>query len=187
MYIDPYHPFYPSRKLDLTGDARYHSRTRKPVKYYILDFGLSRKYEASSLPALEAPIFGGDKSVPEFQVSLEPCDPFPTDVYYLGNLIRRSLTEGWAFAHPVFGLDFIKPLIADMVQDDPSKRPTMEQVAERFDESCAGLSSWTLRSRVARKYDPAIAIPFVFLAHWGRRIMSISRRRPAIPSLSDAV
>jgi hypothetical protein len=31
---------------------------------------------------------GGDKTAPEHQNGDTPCNPFPTDVYYLGNLVR---------------------------------------------------------------------------------------------------
>jgi len=43
------------------------------------------------------------------------------------------------------------PLITDMVQDDPTKRPTMEEVLTRFSEIRGKLGTWKLRSRIARK------------------------------------
>ena len=42
-------------------------------------------------------------------------------------------------------------LVQDMVQPDPSNRPTIDQVAERFEEIRAHLSWWKLRSRVVKK------------------------------------
>ena len=44
----------------------------------------------------------------------------------------------------------MKPLIADMTQEDPQKRPTVQEVVSRFAEIRRGLSIWKLRSRVAR-------------------------------------
>lgn len=35
-----------------------------------------------------------------------------------------------------------------MVQDDPSKRPTIDEVVRRFDEMVKSLSWWKLRSRL---------------------------------------
>lgn len=35
-----------------------------------------------------------------------------------------------------------------MVQDDPSKRPTIDEVVERYDAIRRSLSWWTLRSRI---------------------------------------
>ncbi|KAF8134308.1 hypothetical protein EV363DRAFT_1131233, partial [Boletus edulis] len=45
------------------------------------------------------------------------------------------------------GLGFMKPLVADMIQSDPSKRPAMDEVIARFDNICRSLSRWKLRSR----------------------------------------
>ncbi|KAL0957552.1 hypothetical protein HGRIS_001339 [Hohenbuehelia grisea] len=135
LCIDEYPPFYATRKLNMTSDAQHSTRTPTPVKYYIAEFGLSRKYDASDSYPLETPILGGDKTVPEFQKSLEPRDSLPTDVNYIGNLICHNFTEGHEFASRALILDFIKPLIVDMVQDDPSKRPTT------LDESSSALNS----------------------------------------------
>jgi hypothetical protein len=93
LYPNGYHPQSINRTCDRTGPARHYTRTQRPPKYYLIDFGISRKYDSSSGPPLEAPILGGDKTVPEFQKSTEPCDPFPTDVYYVGNLIRTDFLE----------------------------------------------------------------------------------------------
>lgn len=89
LYPVPYHPFAILMKRDYSGWAKHLTRTQRPVKYYLIDFGISRRYDPKDGPPFEDPIYGGDKSVPEFARSLDPCDPFPTDVYYLGNMIRR--------------------------------------------------------------------------------------------------
>jgi hypothetical protein len=73
------------------------------------------------------------------------CDPFPTDVYYLGNLdsgglcleVRSSTSprKMRVLTHPIQkykGFVFMEPLIVDMVQDDPSRRPVMDEVTARF-------------------------------------------------------
>ncbi|KAJ6496883.1 hypothetical protein DFH09DRAFT_1103512 [Mycena vulgaris] len=56
-----------------------------------------------------------------------------------------------------------------MVQDDPAKRLTIDEVVARFDEIRAGLSSWKLRSRVVKKSDFRFNIPRI-LSHWFRRV-----------------
>ena len=91
LYPQMYHPGLKHRSHDFKGNARHGSRTRHPVKYYLIDFGLSRKYDADNLSPRERPIWGGDKTVPEFQTSDDPMDPYPTDVYYAGNLVREHL------------------------------------------------------------------------------------------------
>ena len=88
MYPHGFHPIQMERSRDRKGLAKHYDRTRRPPKYYFIDFGISRRYNPDDGPPLEEPIRGGDKSVPEFQKSDAPCDPFPTDVYYLGNVIR---------------------------------------------------------------------------------------------------
>jgi hypothetical protein len=72
-------------------------------------------------------------------------------------------------------------LVTDMVQDDPSKRPTMDEVIVRFDEIVRGLSSWKLRSSVIGATDSSIAVFFRSIPHWRRRLQYISQRIPPIP------
>ena len=96
MYPESFHPVEQDSKPDFTGNAKHHSRTRCPPKYYFTDYGISRRYNPADGPPLEDPIWGGDKSVPEFHKSNNACDPFPTDVYYLGNMIRSDyLLVSW--------------------------------------------------------------------------------------------
>ena len=94
ILLDPWHPCSPTRCRDWkNGFIRYTTRTERPPKYYFIDFGISRRYDPKDGPPLEDPIWGGDKTVPEFQLSDDACNPFPTDVYYLGNLIRTEFQE----------------------------------------------------------------------------------------------
>jgi hypothetical protein len=92
MYPDGFHPVKQNKNRDYKGRARNYTRTRRPPKYYFVDFGISRRYDPANVRPLEGPIIGGDKTVPEFQgdKAYEDSDPFPTDVYYIGNLIRRD-------------------------------------------------------------------------------------------------
>ncbi|KAL4244498.1 hypothetical protein ABKN59_011162 [Abortiporus biennis] len=46
------------------------------------------------------------------------------------------------------GLEFMSPLIADMTQDDPEKRPDIHQVVQRFTTILQQLHWRTLRSRL---------------------------------------
>ena len=94
--------FHFSAKYKTRDFKRYihpYTRTARPVKYYWTDFGLSRRYSPDDTDPLEVPIFGGDRSVPEFQRDpYAPRNPFRTDVYFVGNLIREDfLPVGKAF------------------------------------------------------------------------------------------
>lgn len=90
-----YHPVRLWMSRDFKGTAKYYTRTARPTRYYLIDFGLSRKYNPEDGEPEEIPIKGGDKTVPEFQGrgEFKPCNPFPTDIYYIGNLIRGDFLE----------------------------------------------------------------------------------------------
>jgi hypothetical protein len=93
LYPESFHPWKQSYNRDYTAKAKHHTRTQFPPKYYLIDFGISRHYGADELNILEGPIIGGDKTVPEFQKSNAPQDPFPTDVYYVGNMMKEECLE----------------------------------------------------------------------------------------------
>jgi hypothetical protein len=93
LYLQPPHPADHTRRRDWRGRAKHSTRTRRPVKYFLIDFGLSRRYNPEDRPVLEPPGWGGDRTVPEFLNSEGPCDPFPVDVYCLGNVIRQHFIE----------------------------------------------------------------------------------------------
>jgi serine/threonine protein kinase len=128
MYPESFHPAKIDRSRDFLRRATCYTRTRRPTKYLLIDFGLSRRYDPANGPTLDKPYRGGDKSAPEHQDMTKRCNPFPTDVYYLGNLIREY------FMQKYIGFEFMEPLVTDMVQNDPTKRPTMDEVVTRFSE-----------------------------------------------------
>lgn len=74
-------------------------------------------------------------------------------------------------------------LVADMVQEDPSKRPTATEVVERFDKIRMSLSSWKLRSRVVKNDDLWPLGVYRSIAHWFRRIGFITTRTSPVPVL----
>jgi hypothetical protein len=94
MFIDPWHPSDQYMSEDLKRAARHRTRTQSPPRYYYIDFGISRKYNASDTNPLEIPIYGGDKEVPEFKEDYsKPWNPFPTDVWYLGHAIQETFLD----------------------------------------------------------------------------------------------
>lgn len=92
MYPRSFHPVEQSRTRDFKSRARFYTRTQRPPRYLWIDFGHSRIFKPEDDPPLQMPAHGGDKTAPEFQGEKYsiPCNPFPTDIYYLGNLIN-----GW--------------------------------------------------------------------------------------------
>jgi len=97
MYPESFHPANNQRTRDFRRKAKWYSRTRRPTRYLLIDFGLSHQYDPANGPPLEKPLRGGDKSAPEHQDMSTPCNPFPTDVYYLGNLVREYYMQVYAF------------------------------------------------------------------------------------------
>ncbi|KAJ7267690.1 kinase-like domain-containing protein [Mycena haematopus] len=192
LYPKGFHPERQNLTPDTKSTASHYTRTRLPVKYYFIDFGLSRQYDPANSSPLEPIILGGDKSPPEHSKDPEECDPFPTDVYFVGNLIRRHFLDVKLSAHGKRGFEFMRPLVNDMVQDDPTKRPTIDEVVARFAEIQKGLSSWKLRSRVLGKREYPY-LPQRVVGHWYRRIRSIILRVPVLqfllinPSFTNSV
>ena len=192
LFPQLYHFICDEENRELTGPAKHYTRTTCPTKYYYIDFGLSRKYDPSAGPPLEPPIWGADRTVPEFHKSQDPCDPFPTDIYYLGNVIRTSFLQVRSRILPSCvphmrdsqeyeGLDFMRPLVDDMVQDEPANRPTIDQVVSRFDILMGSLSTWRLRARLPQRNEHWLVRTFRGLAHVFRTIYWILTRRPALP------
>ena len=98
MYPQGFHPAKMDQSRDFKGRAKRYTRTQRPPRYYLIDFGLSRHY--SSRDALDLPLRGGDKSAPEHR-NMDQCNPFYTDIYYLGNLVRQEFIQvRWAM--PVY-------------------------------------------------------------------------------------
>jgi hypothetical protein len=83
MYPDLYHPVWTERRRDFAGRATHYSRTQRPPKYYLIDFGLSRRYEGDISAVVEPVIVGGERTAPEHAKDrgATPCNPFQTDVY----------------------------------------------------------------------------------------------------------
>jgi len=183
LYLDFPHPIEQTLKRDLSATAKYTSRTIKPVRYYFIDFGFSKQYNHDHSP-LEEPPWGGDHSVPEFAAD-KPCNPFPVDVYCLGNVIRTRFMKSDKSSFSLKDLEFMKALVDDMVQEDPQKRPTIDEVVRRFHEIQGRLSMWKLRSRLAKENEPIISGVFRSFAHWTRQVGIIVKRVPPIPRVGS--
>jgi hypothetical protein len=79
-----------NQSQDLRGGTERHTWTQRLPRYYLIDCGLARHY--ASRDDLDEPLRGGNSAAPE-HVSENHCNPFHTDVYYLGNLIHLSFIE----------------------------------------------------------------------------------------------
>lgn len=76
----------------------------------------------------------------------------------------------------------MQTLIDDMVQIDPSERPTMDEVVERFEEIRKSLTMSKLRSRIIDKEETMLdSVPRAVL-HWTQQLIFFARRLPPILS-----
>ncbi|KAF7312509.1 Protein kinase domain-containing protein [Mycena indigotica] len=142
------HPVYTFRDPTNRHSAYYITRTECWPRYFLLDFGLSRRYDPSHGPPFEPVIRGGDQSPPEHRKLPLFCNPFPTDIYFLGNVLKENfLFSRWVNGKRVrmSSLRFLEPLTIEMTQQDPALRPTIGEVIERFDKLCTPLTEWHLR------------------------------------------
>nr|VWP00762.1 Pheromone processing endoprotease KexB (EC [Ganoderma boninense] len=174
MFPNMFHPRRPSRSLDYQFSPKHSTRTACPVRYFFIDFGLSRRYKSEGGPPRERPIRGGDKSVPEFETwNGELLDPFPTDIYYLGNV--------WLVTKHYRGMEFLAPLVKDMVHPDPSQRPTIDDVVRRFDELLKHRRFWTLRSRSLPLDEETVVGWYRNTRHLFRTVCYVVTRKSAVP------
>ncbi|KAH9839152.1 uncharacterized protein C8Q71DRAFT_846812 [Rhodofomes roseus] len=173
-----WHPLVPSFTRDFSGLSSHCSRrAERAPRYFYIDFGLSRKYNPADGPPQELPVFGGDRTVPEFQDDGYdvPADPFRTDIYYLGNLMRTTFLKAYR------GLEIMEQLVADMVQSDPQKRRTITEVETRFIELSRKLSWWKLRARLVYKDKTAFERAMLSMVHFFRTAKLVAKRRSPIP------
>lgn len=87
MFPDGFHPDKVLLRPDLGGKARYFTRTQRPPKYYLIDFGMSRRYNADGV------CICGDSSPTETQQTDEPRNPYWKDICDTASLVRREFIE----------------------------------------------------------------------------------------------
>ncbi|KAI0038461.1 hypothetical protein FA95DRAFT_1613374 [Auriscalpium vulgare] len=181
MYPNSFHPIKMNRTKDFHWIAKSYTRTQRPPRYYLIDFGLSRYYDPANGVPMDDAIRGGDKSAPEFRDYFNGVvhNPFPTDIYYIGNLLRTD------FIQKYYGFEWLEPLAADMCHEEPSMRPPIGVVASRFAEVSGALTSWKLRSRLVGRKDSFILGPFRWIRHVYRTTGYILTRTPAVPMPRD--
>lgn len=75
----------------------------------------------------------------------------------------------------------MKPLVDDMTQADPTKRPTIDQVITRFDVLRRSLGSWKLRSRAVQKNEDIFLRGVRAAKHLKQRIYYMVHRIPPVP------
>ncbi|KAI0823384.1 kinase-like domain-containing protein [Trametes gibbosa] len=176
VYSDTPHPMFRSKNYEFTGKVKLRTRTECPVKYYYTDFGISCQISAETKRPREPPVLGGDRSVPEHQKLDEPRDPYRTDMYCLGNVIRMQFIQRYS------SFDFLAPLVNEMVRDDPAERPDITSVCDHFDAMLDSTPPRRLRSRLVPRGENIIAGFFRACRHAVRTAAYCIGRKAALPT-----
>jgi len=189
MYPKGFHPVRIDRSRDFKGKPPQYNRTRRPPRYYLIYSSLTRQYNTRN--ALDEPLRSGDKSAPEHWQLGRRCNPFRTDIYYLGNLVRERFMEVILLglvrfaAHGTFqtynGFEFMEDLVKFMTHEVPMARPRIEDVVKRFSRIRESLSAAKLRSPITSRWDPTIITAFRCTSQAIRTFRYIISQKPAIP------
>ncbi|KIJ28276.1 hypothetical protein M422DRAFT_270420 [Sphaerobolus stellatus SS14] len=180
MFPNEFHPVDFLQRREGDGhNAQYYSRTAHSTKYYLINFGLSRHYDlAKGAPfKLKVPIIGADHTTPESQGdgARTRSNPYSTDVYYLGNWVKKD------FMSVYINFDFMFDLVKDMTREDPSERPKMDEVMIRLDTILRSLGPIKLRSRLLRIESSTIVRIFKVISHTFREVGYTARFILVVP------
>ena len=188
MFPNGFHPVKIDKNRNFKGKAIAYTRTQRLPRYILIDFGLSRQYQSREIT--DNPLRGGDKSAPEHQ-SRRPSNPFHTDIYYIGNLVRENFTmvcdsiissrRNPHLSQKYRGFRFMEDLISAMTREHPADRPHIEDVIERFNEIRGSLSKIKLRSALMPKEAPIIICAALETWQYVRTIRYILSQKAAIP------
>ncbi|TFK22810.1 hypothetical protein FA15DRAFT_757735 [Coprinopsis marcescibilis] len=88
--------------------------------HFIIDFGFSKQFTIDEMPPSELPLHTTDSMLPELENMGKPGNPFPSDVYYVGNMWK---------------MDFITGFPEDIFRKDD--RLTIQEAVEKFDNITA--------------------------------------------------
>ena len=75
----------------------------------------------------------------------------------------------------------MEPLVDDMVQDEPSKRPSIQEVVRRFDELRKSLRFFKLRSRLVPVREDGLDRFYRVPRHFVRTVKYVFSGREAVP------
>ncbi|TDL14170.1 hypothetical protein BD410DRAFT_817220 [Rickenella mellea] len=116
-----------------------------PVRYYLTDFGISTRFKNPGKPRRVVGIDCQDQDVPELSTDI-PYDPFPVDIFTLGNLYQKRILNRYENA------DFLRPLILAMTHSNPEGRPTAIGVLIEF-RHLVRRETWSSRVWRLRRRD----------------------------------
>jgi len=114
-----------------------------PVRYYFIDFGISRLYGPDE-EHLVVGDDGADREIPEMS-DFDEYDPFPADVFILGNVFRKFFLSKYS------NVGFLSPLVDAMTATEPAQRPSAADAQKRLKSIISSQSFFSLRHRLVAK------------------------------------
>ncbi|KAJ7635354.1 hypothetical protein FB45DRAFT_744247 [Roridomyces roridus] len=165
--------------VNASPDPESRSGVQQPVRYYLGDFefiGTQLPCDARSRMLVEDP----QAFVPECRSKDALYDPFAIDVFRVAWMMSEILDGGRRKNPDIRGFDFMRGLLADMMNDDPTKRPKMNEVVERLDHIQSGLWWWKSRARFAAADESFVMRFRSDVAHWAGQIIQMVKGTLAI-------
>ncbi|OCB87840.1 hypothetical protein A7U60_g4974 [Sanghuangporus baumii] len=156
--------FHPSDQDVTAGDITVLAcpRTRRDVgfvKYYFTDFGLSSHFDEPKVLRLVVGNRAQDTDVPELS-NVIPYDPFPVDVFTLGNVFKRNFLDVRASqsspstqqcidaTKKYSNVELLSSLCSEMTKRPPWLRPSAANALSLFYLSLSRYQSRALRWRL---------------------------------------
>ncbi|KAI0753329.1 kinase-like domain-containing protein [Daedaleopsis nitida] len=157
LYPEGHHPVRRNYSCDGMHRVTPLTRTEKSVRYFYIDFGLSTRFAPGSLSYAVGKI-GRDIDVPELSADV-PYDAYKVDIFSLGNVYDKE------FEQKYHDQNFLASLLAQMKNQDPSKRPPIEDVIAHWSryksEMPPAAHRWRLslksEQKIERAYNDAVA------------------------------
>ena len=75
----------------------------------------------------------------------------------------------------------MEELVGEMTAVDPAKRPSIEEVAEKFSHIRNSLGEFKLRSLITSRKDPTLITSYRYTCQAIRTLQYIILQKPAIP------
>lgn len=91
LYPRGHHPIRRNYSVDAIYELSPLSRLDHPVRYYLIDFGISTRFPEGSSTYVTG-LKGRDKEVPELSSDV-PYDATKVDIFTLGNLFRQEFVQ----------------------------------------------------------------------------------------------
>ncbi|KAJ6477866.1 hypothetical protein C8R47DRAFT_984613 [Mycena vitilis] len=179
MYPGGFHAGVQGMTRDFSGYVRPSAtRTMCWPRYFLIDFEYARRYPTTDIPA-EGKKSRRDHTAAAPGAEGVGCNPFPTDIYWIGTMLRSYFLDSGRDCVPkCVGLEFLRPLVNDMLKKQPSERPTIDEVAIRYHELVKHMTKRHLRSVCQVERDSEV---FWRIGYLTRRIKFMFTRRSPLP------